>query len=183
MDSWVSFGPARYKGGPHCRWITGLYQFTFVLGCRYAVFEMPHSLIVPALSILGINTFLSSALTTGSVFKISTIACQGGSSKGSAVGIAESYVGLGSGLYVAIFESLRKPGETNLDFLPMAAFFCAMSASLPGFLFLPTEEQVAGLNISRWCNSFAFSNALCFVASNDDFHRGEFYGRTVQRTS
>jgi len=104
---------------------------------------LPRWLIVPTLSLLGINTFLSSALVTGSVFKTITIATQGGSNKGTAVGIAKGYVGLGSGLYVAIFESLRLPGESNLDFLPMAACFCIMCASLPGFLLLPTKEQVA----------------------------------------
>ena len=60
---------------------------------------IPHGLIVTALSILGIATFLSCSLVTGAVFKTVTVACQGGSNKGTAVGIAKGYVGLGSGLY------------------------------------------------------------------------------------
>ncbi|KAL7572099.1 hypothetical protein ACA910_001738 [Epithemia clementina (nom. ined.)] len=104
---------------------------------------VPHDLIVLLLSILGILTYLSSALVTGAVFKIITVACQGGANKGTAVGIAKGYVGLGSGLYVAIFESLRQYKETNLDFLPMAATFCIISAALPGFLFLPTKQQLS----------------------------------------
>ena len=123
--------------------IIGSINLLLYWGVAREYFDVPHGLIVPALSILGINTYLSSALVTGGVFKTITIACGAGKSKGSAVGIAKGYVGLGSGLYVAIFESLRKPGETKLDFLPMAAFFCIFAASTPAFIFLPSKDRVS----------------------------------------
>ena len=104
---------------------------------------VPHAFIVPLLSVLGIATYLSSALVTGAVFKTVTVACQGGSNKGTAVGIAKGYVGLGSGLYVAIFEAWRSYNESNLDFLPMAASFCILAVVVPGLLFLPTKERVS----------------------------------------
>lgn len=105
-------------------------------------FVVPHAWIVPLLSVIGIATYLSSALVTGAVFKTITLACEGGSNKGTAVGIAKGYVGLGSGLYVAIFESLRQYNESNLDFLLMAASFCILAVALPGFFFLPSKQEL-----------------------------------------
>jgi MFS family permease len=102
---------------------------------------LPHSWLVPTLSILGISIFLSSALVTGSVFKIIVASC-GPGTKGSAVGVAKGFVGLGAGFYACLFNSIQQPGESNLDFLPMAAFFTMTCATLPALLLLPSREKV-----------------------------------------
>lgn len=98
------------------------------------------ALVVVVLSILGVGIFLSCALVTGSVFKI--ISCQcGPGSKGSAVGVAKGFVGLGSGAYACLFESIRQPGTSNLDFLPMCAFFFITAATIPSWFVLPSKEN------------------------------------------
>jgi MFS family permease len=94
--------------------------------------------LVFTLSLLGIGIFLSSACVTGSVFKIITMTCHEGT-KGSAVGIAKGYVGLGSGMYACIYEGLRRPNQSDLDFLPMAAVFCLCCATLPALVLLPNK--------------------------------------------
>jgi hypothetical protein len=96
--------------------------------------------IVAVLSALGVTIFLSCALVTGSVFKIIVANC-GPGSKGSAVGIAKGYVGLGAGAYACLFEAIRSPQSSDLDFLPMAAFFFVVCATIPSFSFLPTKRQ------------------------------------------
>ena len=98
------------------------------------------SVAVLVLSTLSVGIFLSCALVTGSVFKI--ISCQcGAGSKGSAVGVAKGFVGLGSGAYACIFESIRQPGWSELEFLPLCAFFFVFCASIPSFLILPRKEN------------------------------------------
>jgi len=107
---------------------------------------LPANLVVPALSALGISTYVSSALVTGSVFKI-IVLNTGPGSKGSAVGAAKGYVGLGSGAYACIFEAIRKPGggvASDLDFLPMAAFFAVTAASIPAICLLPPRDSIGG---------------------------------------
>ncbi|KAG7359936.1 major facilitator superfamily transporter [Nitzschia inconspicua] len=97
-------------------------------------------IVVMVLSTLSVGIFLSCALVTGSVFKI--ISCQcGPGSKGSAVGVAKGFVGLGSGAYACIFESIRQPYMTELDFLPMCAFFFIVAASIPSWFILPSKEH------------------------------------------
>lgn len=98
-------------------------------------------LLVPVLSVLSVMIFLSNAMVTGSVFKIIAAAC-GPGSKGSAVGIAKGYVGLGAAMYGGLFESLRQKNQSDLDFLPMAAFFAIVCAVLPAISILPTKNQV-----------------------------------------
>jgi len=102
---------------------------------------LPRSLLVPVLSVLGIAIFLSCAFVTGSVFKI-LVSCCGAGTKGSAVGVAKGYVGLGSGAYACLFTAIRRPKETTLDFLPMAAFFFVACATIPALLLLPTKRQM-----------------------------------------
>jgi len=105
---------------------------------------LPRAWLVPALSILGIMIFLSCALVTGSVFKIIMSTC-GPGSKGSAVGVAKGYVGLGSGAYAVLFEAIRRQGTSDLDFLPMAAFFAVACATIPALLFLPKKKKGSSL--------------------------------------
>ena len=100
----------------------------------------PEGLIVATLSALGVTVFLSCALVTGSVFKIIVNSC-GPGSKGSAVGVAKGYVGLGAGAYACFFESIRQPYTSDLEFLPMAAFFFIVAAAIPSWFILPTKQQ------------------------------------------
>jgi hypothetical protein len=103
--------------------------------------QLDRFMIVPTLSLLGILIFTSSALVTGSVFKIIVGTC-GPGSKGSAVGAAKGFVGLGAGAYSCLFQSLRVRSMSDLDFLPMAAFFCIVVATIPAFLLLPSEKYI-----------------------------------------
>ena len=96
--------------------------------------------VVTVLSILNVGIFLSCALVTGSVFKI--ISCQcGPGSKGSAVGVAKGFVGLGSGAYACLFESIRQPNMDALDFLPLCAFFFITAATIPSWITLPSKAN------------------------------------------
>ena len=103
--------------------------------------EVPHALLVPALSILGILIFLSCAMVTGAVFKI-IVSATGPGSKGSAVGAAKGYVGLGAGLYACMFQAIQGAGESELDFLPMTAFFFICCASIPALMLLPSKAEM-----------------------------------------
>jgi len=98
-------------------------------------------LLVPTLSFLGVLIFLSCALITGSVFKIIVSTC-GPGSKGTAVGAAKGYVGLGAGVYACMFNSLRDKGQSDLDFLPMAAFFFLACVTVPSFILMPSHKKV-----------------------------------------
>jgi MFS family permease len=114
---------------------------------------LPHSWLVVALSILGIMVFLSAALITGSVFKIivsctataTTAADSHAGSRGTAVGIAKGYVGLGAGVYASIFESIRHAGQSDLDFLPMAATFFLLCVLVPAQVLLPRKNATVVL--------------------------------------
>lgn len=98
------------------------------------------NVVVAVLSVVGVGIFLSCALVTGSVFKI--ISCQcGPGTKGSAVGVAKGYVGLGSGAYACLFESIRRPETSDLDFLPLCAFFFVTAATIPSFCTLPNKQE------------------------------------------
>jgi sugar phosphate permease len=103
--------------------------------------QLHRVLLVPTLSMLGVLIFTSSALITGSVFKIIVGTC-GPGSKGSAVGAAKGFVGLGAGAYSCLFESLRLPWTSDLDFLPMAAFFSIVAATIPSLLLLPSKKHI-----------------------------------------
>jgi fucose permease len=96
--------------------------------------------MIAVLSILNVGIFLSCALVTGSVFKV--ISCQcGQGSKGSAVGVAKGFVGLGSGAYACLFQSIRQPNMSDLDFLPLCAFFFITAASIPSWIGLPSKAN------------------------------------------
>ena len=103
--------------------------------------QLHRTMIVPTLCLLGVLIFASSALITGSVFKIIVGTC-GPGSKGSAVGAAKGFVGLGAGAYSCLFESLRVHSTSDLDFLPMAAFFSIAAATIPSLLLLPPRKDI-----------------------------------------
>lgn len=94
--------------------------------------------LVAILSACAVFIFMACALITGSVFKI-IVGNTSHHHKGQAVGAAKGYVGLGSGAYAVLFESLRR--NTDLDFLPMAAFFFIAAASIPALCLLPNKEN------------------------------------------
>jgi len=143
-------------------WIPGLFVDRF--GCRASLITggttgasslllnwvvakqmivLEKNLLVTVLSALGISTFISSALVTGAVFKIIVSTC-GPGSKGSAVGGAKGYVGVGSAIYSVLLVSLRGGLlQSDLDFLPMAALFAFAAAAIPACLFVPGKDQLA----------------------------------------
>jgi Major Facilitator Superfamily len=49
---------------------------------------------------------------------------------------------LGVGLYSCIFNSMRYPGESDLDFLPMAAFFFIACSTIPALILLPSKQSL-----------------------------------------
>jgi hypothetical protein len=102
--------------------------------------QLDRMTIVPTLSLLGVLIFASSALITGSVFKIIVGTC-GPGSKGSAVGAAKGFVGLGAGVYLCLFQSLRVHSTTDLDFLLMAALLYIVAVTIPSLVLLPSTED------------------------------------------
>eukprot|EP00566_Odontella_aurita_P023404 CAMPEP_0113578846 /NCGR_PEP_ID=MMETSP0015_2-20120614/29730_1 /TAXON_ID=2838 /ORGANISM="Odontella" /LENGTH=213 /DNA_ID=CAMNT_0000482741 /DNA_START=183 /DNA_END=820 /DNA_ORIENTATION=- /assembly_acc=CAM_ASM_000160 len=85
------FGPRRSlaAGG-----ITGAIALLGFWAVARQYIPVSRGLVVPVLSMLGVGSFMSSALVTGSVFKL-IVASTGPGTKGSAVGAAKGYVGLG----------------------------------------------------------------------------------------
>lgn len=144
LFSWIP-GMIVDKFGTRMGLVSGGIQAALSLCSYWAVATqfviVDRVLIVPSLSILGVLIFLSSALITGSVFKIIVSTC-GPGSKGTAVGAAKGYVGLGAGAYACLFEALRTSNESDLDFLPMAAFFAIFVVVLPSLWLLPSNDQV-----------------------------------------
>jgi MFS family permease len=107
----------------------------------FLMWTIPHAWLVPVLSTLGILIFLSCGMITGAVFKI-IVSSTGPGSKGSAVGAAKGYVGLGAGLYACLFGAVQTPGESELDFLPMAAWFFIACAAVPALCLLPSKREM-----------------------------------------
>jgi MFS family permease len=120
---------------------TGAASLLLYWGVAREAIPLARESLVPALSSLGVLTFLSCASITGAVFKI-LVAATGPGTKGSAVGAAKGYVGLGVGLYSCIFNSMRYPGESDLDFLPMAAFFFIACSTIPALILLPSKQSL-----------------------------------------
>lgn len=121
--------------------ILGAISLLLYWGVATQFYVVERVLLVPTLSALGVLIFLSCALITGSVFKIIVSTC-GPGSKGTAVGAAKGYVGLGAGVYASIFESLRSSKESDLDFLPMAAFFFIFCVTMPSLCLMPSHETI-----------------------------------------
>jgi MFS family permease len=116
--------------------------------------------LVAVLSGLGIITFLSCALVTGAIFKI-IVSSTGSGNKGSAVGVAKGFVGLGAGLYACIFQSIQATGQSDLDFLPMAAFLFVLCATIPALVLLPSKQQFSSLTVKDDCTPLHFRTLYC----------------------
>jgi hypothetical protein len=139
--SWIPGLVVDRLGPRFALWFGGLLS-AFSLCTYWAVardfIHVPHVLIVPTLCTLGLLIFSSSALITGAVFKVIVGTC-GPGTKGSAVGAAKGYVGLGSGAYACMFESLALGND--LDFLPMCACFSVMAVTVPAIFLLPPHVE------------------------------------------
>jgi hypothetical protein len=103
--------------------------------------EVHHDIILPALCVLGILIFVANSLVTGSIFKLIVATCAP-HTRGSVVGAAKGYVGLGSGVYACLFHALRTPNIRDLDFLPLAAVLVLLAAFLPAVVLLPSREKL-----------------------------------------
>ncbi len=118
------------------------------------------TILVAVLSGLGVATFLSCGLVTGAVFKI-IVSSTGLGTKGSAVGVAKGFVGLGAGLYTCLFQSIQASNESDLDFLPMAAFLFLLCATIPALLLLPSKQTLASVVIQDDCTPLHFRTLYC----------------------
>ena len=118
------------------------------------------TILVAVLSGLGVATFLSCGLVTGAVFKI-IVSSTGLGTKGSAVGVAKGFVGLGAGLYTCLFQSIQASNQSDLDFLPMAAFLFLLCATIPALLLLPSQQILASVVIQDDCTPLHFRTLYC----------------------
>lgn len=109
----------------------------WVVAKQYVVMHVNMAVLV--LSTLSMAIFLSCALITGSVFKLISCSCEP-RNKGSAVGLAKGYVGLGAGAYACLFQAIRTPSTSDLDFLPLCAIMFLFAAAIPSFLILPSRN-------------------------------------------
>lgn len=92
------------------------------------------------LCFLGVLVFMTNSLVTGSVFKLLVVTCAP-STKGSIVGAAKGYVGLGGGLYACLFQAVKTPKSHHVDFMLMSAVLVLLAASLPAIVLLPTDLE------------------------------------------
>lgn len=102
--------------------------------------------VVAILSILAVLICLSCGLIIGSIFKL-TLLCGGAESKGSAVGVAKGFVGLGAGVYAIIYQALRTAEESALNFILVLAFFFLVCAVIPAWLLLPHKRLMTPMRI------------------------------------
>jgi len=148
VASWIP-GLFVDKCGERCAMISGgvlgasaLMSF-WVIARKFI--SVPEEGIVAILSLCGVLMFMGSALITGSVFKLivrNTLPIN----KGGAVGVAKGFVGLGSGAFSVLFEALDR--KTDLDFLPLAAFFFLAACTLPAVCFLPGKNNCQRMDVS-----------------------------------
>ncbi len=101
---------------------------------------LPRVMLIPTLCTFGVLIFLSNSMVIGGVFKCFVVTCRP-DTKGSVVGAAKGYVGLGSGAYACMFQSLRSHSSSDLDFLPFAALCAILAATIPARLLLPNKES------------------------------------------
>jgi len=107
---------------------------------KFALYGTLSSITVPVLSLLGVVIFMSNSLVIGSVFKVVVVSC-GSGTRGSAVGVAKGYLGLGAGAYSCLFDALRTPTMSDLGFLPMASALALVCIVAPAFLLLPNKKE------------------------------------------
>ena len=141
-----------------CTGATSLLLYWCV--AKQFIYIQSHTILVYILSGLGIATFLSCGLVTGAVFKI-IVSSTGLGTKGSAVGVAKGFVGLGAGLYTCLFQSIQATKQSALDFLPMAAFLFLSCATIPAIFLLPSKQLLASVVIQDDCTPLHFRTLYC----------------------
>lgn len=148
VASWIP-GLFVDKFGEKCSMISGGLVAASALMSFWAVarrfIDIPVAGLVPILSLFGVLMFLGCALITGSVFKL-IVSNTLPNNKGSAVGVAKGFVGLGSGAFAVLFSSLNR--KTDLDFLPLAAFSFLIACTLPAICFLPGKGECKRVDVS-----------------------------------
>ena len=124
----------------------------WVAATKFAIYETSSSITVPALSLLGVVIFMSNSLVVGSVFKILVASC-GKGTRGSAVGVAKGFCGLGSGVYSCLFDAIRTPQTSDLDFLLMASILALCIIVCPALILLTNKDvmEVATTRHFRIC--------------------------------
>jgi hypothetical protein len=125
----------------------------WVVARKFIAVDREH--IVPILSTLGFSIFVTNSMVVGSIFKSIVVSC-GPGSKGNAVGAAKGYLGLGSGLFAAIFNTLRGGPlvESDLDLLPLAAIIVTLGVTVSALAFMPTHAEMIGTgNIVDECTT------------------------------
>jgi MFS family permease len=120
--------------------------------------------VIATLFILSAGFCISNGLVIGSIYKI-LVCSSATTNKGSAVGVAKGYVGLGSGVYACLFHAMKAVLQnynshqgglsssnssinhrpSDLDFLPMAAVISLLGAATPALLWLPSQEETTHL--------------------------------------
>jgi hypothetical protein len=121
--------------------ICGSTLLTLYWAIAKQVIHVHTDFILPLLCGVGILIFMSNSLVTGGVFKL-IVSTSAPNTKGSIVGAAKGYVGLGSGLYACLFRSIKTPNVQDLDFLLMAAVLAFSAATIPALVFLPNRDEL-----------------------------------------
>jgi hypothetical protein len=98
------------------------------------------NILLPLLCFLGLFVFMTNSLVTGSIFKLLVATCAP-NTKGSIVGAAKGYVGLGSGVYACLFRALKTPNIRDIDFMLMSAILAFLTAALPAIVLLPSNLE------------------------------------------
>lgn len=142
--SWLPGGVADKKGPRFALTFGGIAGAVSMMSYWLVAREfipLPRALLIPTLCLFGVLIFLSNSMVIGGVFKIFLVTCKP-DTKGSVVGAAKGYVGLGSGAYACMFQSLRSNASSDLDFLPFAACCAILAATIPARILLPDKEHM-----------------------------------------
>ena len=78
--------------------------------------------------------------------------------------MAKGYVGLGSGAFACLFESIRTPTSSDLDFLPMGAFLFLACASIPSWCFMEKQQHPVPDVLTPLHFRVLFVSLLCLAA-------------------
>ena len=142
--SWIPGGFAD-KYGPRFALTFGGLSVALSMLCFWMVarkfFQLPVLFLIPTLCLFGVLIFLGTAMVIGGVFKTFLVTC-GPETRGSAVGAAKGYVGLGAGVFACMFRALRRDSISDLDFLPFAAVCSILAVTIPARIFVPTKQDM-----------------------------------------
>ncbi|CAB9515816.1 Nodulin-like [Seminavis robusta] len=102
--------------------------------------------VIATLFCLGAGFCIANGLVIGAIYKI-LVCSSTPTTKGSLVGVAKGYVGMGSGVYACLFQAMKTAlhSKSDLDFLPMAAVIALMGAVVPALTLLPSQQDTTSL--------------------------------------